>query len=118
MLNGLFALIFGTTLLFVLFGEWCALPYSRGLLTRTSGSKPLSTFGLIHQIPKFRPVLKAGPDERYRNLLSESQSDKGMLDYIHDHFVDLSPFEDNPPFNEITNPGATSSDLTLSQVTR
>ncbi|KIJ91264.1 hypothetical protein K443DRAFT_686171 [Laccaria amethystina LaAM-08-1] len=91
-LNGLFATIFGTTLLFVLVG-----------------SKPLSTFGLIHKIPKFRPVRA---DERYRNLLSESQSDKGMLDYIHDHFVDLGPFEDNRPVNEITNPGTSSPDLT------
>lgn len=91
-LNGLFATIFGTTLLFVLFG-----------------SKPLSTFGLIHQIPNFRPD---EPGERYRNLC---QSDKGMLDYIHDHFVDLSPFEDNRPFHEIANPGTTSSDLTLAR---
>lgn len=91
-LNGLFATIFGTTLLFVLFG-----------------SKPLSTFGLIHQIPNFRPD---EPGERYRNLC---QSDKGMLDYIHDHFVDLSPFEGNRPIHEITNPGTTSSDLTLAR---
>ncbi|EDR07395.1 uncharacterized protein LACBIDRAFT_327869 [Laccaria bicolor S238N-H82] len=46
-------------------------------------------------------LLPDEPGERYRNLC---QSDKGMLDYIHDHFVDLSPFEGNRPIHEITNP--------------
>jgi hypothetical protein len=69
-------------------------------------------FGLIHKIPKFRPVLEDEPDGRYRNLLSEGQSDQGMLDYVHDHFVDLSPFEDNRDFNEKPDTGmATSPDL-------
>jgi len=75
---------------------------------RTSGAKPLSTFGLIHQIPKFRPVLDDEPNGRYRNILSESQ---GMLDYVRDHFVDLKPFEDNQALNERPNSGTTSPDL-------
>jgi hypothetical protein len=109
-------MIFGTSLLFVLFGERRALPYSRGLLTRTSGSKPLSTFGLIHNIPIFRPVLDDEPDGRYRNLLSESQSDKGMLDYVRDHFVDLKPFEDNRAFKERRNSGTIFLDLTSNKM--
>ena len=94
--NGIFAIIFGTTLWWFLLGEGLDLPYSRGVLTRTSGIKPLSAFGLIHKIPKFRPVLE---DERqhgrYPNLLSDGQSDGGLLDYVHDHFIDLGPFENN-----------------------
>ena len=47
-------------------------------------------------IPIFKPVLE---DEvhsrRYPNLLSEGQSDGGMLDYVKDNFVDLGPFESN-----------------------
>ena len=74
---------------------------------RTSGAKPLSTFGLIHKIPKFRPVLDE-PDGRYRNILSESQ---GMLDYVRDHFVDLKPFEEIQAFKERPSPGTTSPDL-------
>jgi len=61
-------------------------------------------FGLINKIPKFRPVPEDEPDGRYQNLLSEGQSDQGMLDYVHDHFVDLSPFEDNWDFNEKPDP--------------
>jgi hypothetical protein len=75
---------------------------------RTSGIKPLSNFGLIHNIPKFKPVLDDEPDGRYRNLLSESQSDKGMLDYIRDHFVDLKQFEDNRASKERPNSGTFS----------
>jgi hypothetical protein len=54
------------------------------VLTKTSGVKPLSTFGLIHRIPPFKPVLDDDPDGRYRNLLSASQSDGGLLDYVRD----------------------------------
>jgi len=56
---------------------------------RTSGAKPLSRFGWIHNIPKFKPTLE---DEVYRRRypnLSEGQSDGGLLDYIKDNFVDL-----------------------------
>ena len=64
------------------------------MLTRTSGIKPLSTFGLLHKIPKFKPVLEDEHKQgRYPNLLSDGQSDGGLLDYVHDHFVDLGPFE-------------------------
>jgi len=69
---------------------------AKAWLMRTSGTKPLSAFGLIHKIPIFKPVLE---DERkhgrYPNLLSDDQSDGGLLDYVHDHFVDLEPFESN-----------------------
>ena len=68
-------------------------------------------FGLIHKIPKFRPVLEDEPDRRYRNLLSEAQSDQGMLDYVHNHFVDLGPFEDNRGLDERPDPDTTSGDL-------
>jgi len=68
-------------------------------------------FGLIHKIPKFRPVLDDEPDGRYRNLLSKSQSDHGMLDYVRDHFVDLSPFEGHRDFNEKPNQGTIPPDL-------
>ena len=81
-----------------------------------SGTKPLSTFGLIHKIPKFRPVLEDEPDGRYRNLLSEGQSDQGMLDYVRDHFVNLKPFEDHRALNEKSKPGASSSNLTSNKM--
>jgi hypothetical protein len=77
-----------------------------------SGIKPLSTFGLIHKIPAFKPVLDDGPDGRYRNILSESQSDHGMLDYVRDHFVDLKPFGDYRAFKERPNSGTFYPDLT------
>jgi hypothetical protein len=90
--NGVFATIFGTTLLWVAFGV-----------------KPLSTFGLIHKIPKFYPVLDNDPGQgRYRNLLSESQSDQGLLDYVRDHFVDLQPFQSNQAVSEKSKSGTTS----------
>ena len=64
------------------------------MLTTNSGVKPLSRFGLIHRISTFKPVLE---DEvyrrRYPNLLSEGQSDGGLLDYMKDNFVDLGPFK-------------------------
>ena len=79
------------------------------MLTRTLGIKPLSTFGLIHKIPKFKPVLE---DERqhgrYPNLLSDDQSDGGLLDYVHDHFVDLGPLESNRAGNAVSDPSAVS----------
>jgi hypothetical protein len=66
------------------------------VLTRISGTKPLSIFGLIHKIDKFKPVLEGEcKNGRYPNLLSDGQSDGGLLDYVHDHFVDLGPFESN-----------------------
>jgi len=68
-------------------------------------------FGLIHKIPRFRLVLEDEPDGRDLNLLLEGQSGQGMLDYVHDHFIDLSPFEDNQDFNEKPDPGTTSPDL-------
>ena len=106
--NGIFTIIFGTTLSWFLLGEWLDRPYTRGVLTRTSGTKPLSAFGLIHKIPKFKPVLE---DERkhgrYPNLLSDGQSDGGLLDYVHDHFVDLGPLESDQA-------GSTKSDPDVS----
>ena len=68
-------------------------------------------FGLIHKIPKFRPVPGDEPDGRYRNLLWEGQSDQGMLDYVRDHFVDLSPFQNNRDFNEKPDSGTTPPDV-------
>ena len=66
------------------------------MLTRIPGTKPLSAFGLIHKIHKFKPVLEVERKRgRYPNLLSDGQSDGGLLDYVHDHFVDLGPFESN-----------------------
>ena len=63
---------------------------------RTSGAKPLSRFGLIHQIPTFKPVLKdEAHSRRYPNLLSEGQSDGGLLDYMKDNFVDLGQFDES-----------------------
>ena len=94
MANGLFATIFGTTLWWVIFGELIELPCGRSVLMKTSGAKPLSRFGLIHKISKFKPVLEdEAHSRRYPNLLSEGQSDGGLLDYIKDNFVDLGPFE-------------------------
>jgi len=76
---------------------------------KTSGVKPLSRFGLIHKIPKLKPVLE---DEvyrrRYPNLLSEGQSDGGLLDYIKDNFVDLGPFESDEVVGEKGDPDAIS----------
>jgi len=58
-------------------------------------------------IPIFKPVLE---DEvhsrRYPNLLSEGQSDGGMLDYVKDNFVDLGPFESNEVVSK-SDPGQT-----------
>ena len=72
---------------------------------RTSGAKPLSRFGLIHQIPTFKPVLEDEThSRRYPNLLSEGQSDGGLLDYIKDNFVDLGVFESDQVGSEKANP--------------
>jgi len=62
---------------------------------RTStGAKPLSTFGLIHKIPIFKPALEDKVhSRRYPNLLSADQSDGGVVDYIKENFGDLGPFE-------------------------
>ena len=79
------------------------------MLTRTSGAKPLSAFGLIHKIPKFKPVLEDERNHgRYPNLLSDDQSDGGLLDYVHDHFVDLGPFENNRARSAMSDPRAMS----------
>ncbi|KIY65469.1 hypothetical protein CYLTODRAFT_492302 [Cylindrobasidium torrendii FP15055 ss-10] len=63
--DGIFAFIFGTSLLFVFFG-----------------SKPLGTFGLIHK-------LKSVPLPEYPRLKDEGTTDPGLLQFIRDHFVEL-----------------------------
>ena len=71
---------------------------------RTSGAKPLSTFGLIHKIPIFKPVLEDDVySRRYPNLLSADQSDGGVVDYVKDNFVNLGPFETDKPEVEVDN---------------
>ena len=69
---------------------------------------------MIHRIPKFKPVLE---DEvhsrRYPNLLSEGQSDGGMLDYVKDNFVDLGPFESSEVGSKTGDRGQTLIRLPL-----
>jgi hypothetical protein len=60
----------------------------------------------MHKIPKFKPVLE--DEGKYPNLLSDEQSDGGLLDYVHDNFVDLGPFESSRAGSAMSDPSIIS----------
>ncbi|KAF9017242.1 hypothetical protein BDZ89DRAFT_1074931 [Hymenopellis radicata] len=66
-LNGFFALLFGTSLLRILFDV-----------------KPLSTFGLLHKF-------KGARLGEYPSVFSEGTTPPGLIAYLRDHFIDISP---------------------------
>lgn len=84
-LNGIFAIIFGSTLLLVLFGM--PLFFVRFMLTKTAiGLKPLSIYGLTHHLQKNRSSLAEG-----EVLPAEEQA--RIVSLLREHLLDVGGAE-------------------------
>lgn len=86
--NGLFAAVFGSTLLLVLFGMYCLLSSAGQQLTPFGiGIKPLSIYGLIHIFQRQRGSLV---DQGYNLPPEELNRTVGIL---REHLFDVGDIE-------------------------
>ena len=95
-INGLFALIFGGGILLAISGSFSIyvdplIAVSDGF-NSTTGSKPLSAFGLIHRFRQetTREIML----EDYPRLLTEGTEEPGLVAFIRDRMIGLDILED------------------------
>ena len=92
--SGIFAIIFGASMLHTFYGQWRLLKLKDVFDARALGSKPLSIFGIAHQFQA--ETMKKEALRLYPNILEENHvlEKRGLLSLLRDHLIDLSFLED------------------------
>lgn len=90
-LSGIFTIVFGTSLLRMLFGANMSLS-SEQTVTHwlVLGVKPISLFGVVHSLQrkKMRDAFTRDYPQIYQDI-SGMETERGFLALVHDHVIDL-----------------------------
>ena len=98
-IDGVFAMIFGATLITIIFGEFSYEKSTTLVITLCiPGSKPISPFGILGLA--VRQKLKGAIQERYP-LLKEEIRQGGMASFIKDVAVESNMLGDTPVDKDI-----------------
>jgi hypothetical protein len=95
-LTGIFAAIFGSTIIRILFGSiFGSLLFFSCFLRLSLGTKPISFLGLAHSTQQ-KKIRKACHEEypKIREQIRQPASERGLLSFICDQLIDLGFLDD------------------------